>query len=431
MAKHNTTKRNGNSGQQGQKARSGLFKRAMVALIAAACAFSLGFFVRGESQLLHSLGFVGAGITGDDKPAAQTQNANNSLGSRIAEVEKILDEDSVETYELDSATSALLEALATTADDPYMRYYTPLQYDELTRDVADTGSYSGVGVLFAEYNGRAYAVDVFDGSPAQQANVQEGDVVVAIDGNRDHDWTIAEVTTALKRSSGQDVVITWRHPASLDDTTGPVYTTTLACEDLSIPNIDIELIDGVGYIKLRQITQTSSKLMESAFRKLDAQGAIAYVIDVRDNPGGFLTQAVNIADLLLRSGTIVRIETQGADDTTKSATTNTTVTDKPVVVLVNGNTAASAEVLTAALQDNQRATVVGQNTLGKGSVQVTRELSFGGALRYTAAFYKSPLDYAFDKVGIMPDITVKLSETEDNQLAIALETAQNLASSES
>ena len=88
-------------------------------------------------------------------------------------------------------------------------------------------------------------------------------------------------------------------------------------------------------------------------------------------------------------------------------------------------------MLTAALQDNQRATVVGQNTLGKGSVQVTRELSFGGALRYTAAFYKSPLDYAFDKVGIMPDITVKLSETEDNQLAIALETAQNLASSES
>ena len=431
MAKHGTSRFDEPSDRKGQKARFGLFKQAMLALIAVACAFAVGFFVRGEGQLLHGLGFVGAGISGDDKPVATNQNANNSLGSRIAEVEKILAEDSVETYELDSATSALLEALATTADDPYMRYYTPLQYDELTREVANTGSYSGVGVLFAEYNGQAYAVDVFDGSPAQQADVQEGDVVVAIDGNRDHDWTIAEVTSALKRANGQDVVITWRRAASLDDATGLEFTTTLACEDLSIPNVDVETIDDVGYIKLRQITQNSSKLMESAIKKLEAQGVKSFVVDIRDNPGGFLTQAVNIADLFLRSGTIVRIETQGAGDTTKSATSSTTVTDKPVVLLVNGNTAASAEALTAALQDNQRATVVGQNTLGKESVQVTRELSFGGALRYTAAFYKSPLDYAFDKVGIMPDIAVKLSESEDNQLAIALETADNLANSES
>lgn len=429
MAKHDTSKSKEPSERKERRALSGFFKQAMIALIIVACAFSIGFFIRGEGQLLHDLGFVGSGIGGDDKPVTQTQNANNSLGSRIAEVEKILDEDSVETYELDSATSALLEALATTADDPYMRYYTPLQYDELTREAANTGSYSGVGVLFAEYNGQAYAVDVFDGSPAQQANVQEGDVVVAIDGNRDHDWTIAEVTAALKRASGQDVVITWKRPASLDDATGLEFTTTLACEDLSIPNVDIETIDNIGYIKLRQITQNSSKLMESALKKLEAQGVDAFVVDIRDNPGGFLTQAVNIADLFLRSGTIVRIETKDADATTKSATSNTTVTDKPVVMLVNGNTAASAEALTAALQDNQRATVVGQNTLGKGSVQVTRELSFGGALRYTAAFYKSPLDYAFDKVGIMPDITVKLSESEDNQLAIALETAYNLANS--
>ncbi len=115
--------------------------------------------------------------------------------------------------------------------------------------------------------------------------------------------------------------------------------------------------------------------MRQAISDLDAQGAQAYVLDLRDNPGGYLTQAVDISSYFVKSGTIVRIVTTGADETTKNAT-GSVLTDKPLVVLVNGNTSSAAEVIAASLQDNQRATLVGATTLGKGSVQVTHDLSF-------------------------------------------------------
>ena len=166
--------------------------------------------------------------------------------------------------------------------------------------------------------------------------------------------------------------------------------------------------------------------MKAAVSELESQGAASFVLDVRDNPGGYLTQSVDIASLFVKSGTLVKIQTREAEDSTKTAT-GAVATDKPLVVLVNGNTAAAAEVLVAALQDNQRATLVGQTTLGKGSVQVTRELSFGGALRYTAAYYKSPLGHDINGVGVTPDVTVALSEGIDNQKELAIETAQSLA----
>ena len=147
-------------------------------------------------------------------------------------------------------------------------------------------------------------------------------------------------------------------------------------------------------------------------------------MDLRDVPGGYLSQAVEVANLFVRNGIIVQIQT--ADGITNRQASGEVVTDKPLVVLVNENTAAAAEVLAAALQDNQRATLVGQTTLGKGSVQVIRELSFGGALRYTAAYYLSPQGRGIDGLGVTPDFLVeRQSGAADNQLSLAVETAQS------
>ena len=129
------------------------------------------------------------------------------------------------------------------------------------------------------------------------------------------------------------------------------------------------------------VTQNAADLVKNAVADLESQGATSFVLDIRDNPGGFLTQSVDIASLFVKSGTIVKIQTK-AEETSKT-TSRPYVTEKPLVLLVNGKTSASAEVLAASLKDNQRATLVGSTTLGKGSVQVTRDLSFGGALRYT------------------------------------------------
>lgn len=411
-----------------RKARARNIKLAKVfsCIVVVAAAFAGGFAVRGNVDLLDSLGLTQLTGSPDAKAkVSQQPTTYNSLSARVDEVEGIVNNDSLDSYDLDTATTKMLDAFALSTQDPYLRYYDASRRTAMNSNQDAASSGDGVGVLFNEYNGSAYAVDVFEGSDAQAADVRSGDVVVAIDGDRSHTWSTSEVTAALKRDEGSQVVITWRRGASLDDATGTEFTTTLTVTSSTVKNVTTELSDSVGYIQLRQISQNSADLVRQAISDLDAQGAQAYVLDLRDNPGGYLTQAVDISSYFVKSGTIVRIVTTGADETTKNAT-GSVLTDKPLVVLVNGNTSSAAEVIAASLQDNQRATLVGATTLGKGSVQVTHDLSFGGALRYTAAYYKSPLGHDIDGLGIHPDVAIALSSDEDNQKSFALEMAQSM-----
>lgn len=402
--------------------------RAFAAIIIVCLAFVTGFAVRGNGPLLDSLGFAGIFEGGNSltgTAAAKDKNTYNALSARVAEVEDALVGDSLNVYDLDAATMSVLDAFANTTEDAYLRYYDPARYAALMQDTS--GSAAGVGVLFSEYNGLAYVVDVFDGSVAQLAGVRQGDFVVAIDGVRGQEWSMTEVASALDRPEGDTVVITWRRPATLEADGGEEFTTTLVCSRYEVQNVTTGLEDNVGYIKVRQFTQTSASLVKEALADLSAEGALSFVLDIRDNPGGYLTQVVDTASLFVKSGSVVQIETK--DGKSAKTATGNVATDKPLVLLVNENTAAAAEVLAAALQENQRATLVGTPTLGKGSVQVVRDLSFGGALRYTAAYYLTPQGRAINGVGVTPDVSVGLAEDSetDNQKIFALETAQSLA----
>lgn len=405
------------------------FMRAFALVVCLCIAFVAGFAVRSDTALLDSLGFVPSLGSGEQvsgvSSAKEKKDPYNSLAARLSEVEDIIADDSLDSYDLDAATMNVFNAFASTTEDAYLRYYDPARYASLMHD--SSGSYAGVGVLFSEYNGSAYVVDVFDGSVAQAAGVRRGDFVEAIDGDRGQEWSINEVTSSLDRGEGETVVVTWRRPATLEAEGGEELTTTLTCSKYDVKNVSGTLSGTVGYLTVKQLTQNSSELVKNAVIDLAAQGATSYVLDLRDNPGGYLTQSVDIASLFVKSGTIVQIQTKDGKSA-KSATGNV-ATDKPLVVLVNGNTAAAAEVLAAALQENQRATLVGSSTLGKGSVQVVRELSFGGALRYTAAYYLSPQGRDINGVGVTPNVSVGLGSdaTVDNQKSLALETAQSLA----
>lgn len=426
MAMHGASDRWGNPQHSAKKpakpdARERTVKRFAVFLVVV-LAFCGGFFVRGNDELMGSLGFSGT-ITEQNPGSTVSGSTFNSVSARVAEMEGVLLNDSLDSYDLDTTTANLFEAFCASTEDPYLRYFDPARYAVYRSEVASS-SYEGIGVLFAEYNGQTYAVDVFDGSAAQVAGVQEGDFVQAIDGDSSQSWTTTEVINSLKREEGATVVITWRRPTSLGADGGETFNTTLTISSYREENVTTELDDAVGYIKIAQITQSSASVVRSAVEQLTAEGARAFVIDVRDCPGGYLTQAVDIASLFVRSGTIVQIQTR--DATTAKTASGQVATDFPVVVLVNGNTAAAAEVLAGALQDSDRAQLVGTTTMGKGSVQVVRELSFGGALRYTAAHYLTPLGRDFNGMGISPDYTVESTEGADNQKTVALETAASL-----
>ncbi len=384
--------------------------------------FCAGFVVRGNHDLMVRLGVEES----ESKVASTTGSADSGeVASRLNEVEGILSKSSLDSYDADASTSAVLQSFLTSTNDSFTRYYSADRYSSYV-DVTASEDYPGVGVFFSEYNGQAYALDVFENSSASDSGVMPGDFVVAIDGDRSQQWSATETINAVQREAGSTVVITWRRPTSLDASGGDEFTTTLVCTDYTEPNVTAQLQDGVGYIRLRQFTQNADSLVRQAIDQLSGQGAKSFVLDLRDNPGGYLNKAVDVASLFVKSGVVVEIDTVDAQ-TTKQVSGNVS-TDAPLVVLVNGNTAGSAEVLAAALRDSQRATLVGVNTMGRGSVQVTKPLSFGGALRYTAARYKSPSGYSIDGVGVSPDVVISLREgaSTDNQKDIAVETAASL-----
>lgn len=400
----------------------------LVSLLAACLCFAVGFFIRGNETVLNRLGFeTGAGVEVANPGMTISGSTYDSLAARVAEVQGILEKQSFDELELNGATEQVLATLADVANDPTLRYYDAQRYADYLKDVS--GSFAGVGVLFAEFQNKAYVVDVFEGSEAEAKDVQVGDFVVAIDGDRGNNegWTQAEAVKAVSRDAGEAVVLTFRRPATLDAEGGDEYTVTLECSELSKKNVSSRLLENtIGYVKLTQITQNADDLIEDAIKDLLRQDASCFILDLRDCPGGFLTQSVDIASLFVRSGVIVEIQAKDGLVTRNAAAA--TITDLPLVVLTNQSTAGTAEVLAGALQDNGRATIVGVRTMGKGTVQSIQELSFGGAIRYTSAYYKTPNGYDIDGNGISPDIQVSAAgkDGEDAQLNLAIETAFDL-----
>lgn len=401
---------------------------ALVSLLAACLCFAAGFFIRGNESILNRLGFeTGTGAEVANPGMTVSGSTYDSLAARVAEVQGILEKQSFDELELEGATEQVLATLADVANDPTLRYYDAQRYAEYLKDVS--GSFAGVGVLFAEYQNKAYVVDVFEGSEAEAKDVQSGDFVVAIDGDRGNNdgWTQAETVKAVSRDSGDTVVLTFRRPATLDAEGGDEYTVTLECSELSKENVSSRILeDTIGYVKITQITQNADDLVKDAVEQLLRKDASCFILDLRDCPGGFLTQSVDIASLFIRSGVVVEI--QAKDGLATRNATASTITDLPLVVLVNQSSAGTAEVLAGALQDNGRATIVGTRTMGKGTVQSIQELSFGGAIRYTSAYYKTPNGYDIDGNGINPDIQVSDAgkDSEDAQLNLAVETAFDL-----
>ena len=402
--------------------------RVFLAVILVAVSFVGGFALRSQTELVASWGIPVSDGEREALAAAAANNTFESVSARVGDVEDILSTYSMDEIDLTSATYSMLDDLMKSTGDPYATYYNPDLYNTYIKETTER-SYAGIGVVFADYNGRAYVSDVFEGSEAEAKGVQQGDFLTSIDSEDVSAWSMTEVVNALAKDEGATVSVTWMRPASLDAQTGEQFTTTLTCKVYEEANLTTALSDGVGVVKVRQISSNAAELVDQATKSLVEQGAGAIVLDLRDNAGGYLTQAVDIASLFVNSGVLVQIQGNDGPATTKSAAGDAPYKDVPLVVVVNRYTAAAAEVLAASLQDNERADVVGETSMGKGSVQVVRELDFGGAVRYTAAYYLTPQGEPIDNVGIAPQVGVVNGEGEDgadSQLATGIDIARSL-----
>ena len=294
-------------------------------------------------------------------------------------------------------------------NDPYTRFLDPKQFKEMQIDTS--GELMGVGIQLSldKDSKELIVVSPIEGTPASKAGVQPKDVIVTIDGKSTQGMGTEDAVKLIRGPEGSDVVLGLRRK-------GTVVTVPLTRARIEIHAVESSLnitANGtrIGYIRLKQFNANASREMREAIRNFEQDGVDGYVLDVRFNPGGLLDASVDIARQWLNKGTIVSTRTrEGIRDVRRA--TGSAMTTKPVVVLVNEGSASASEILSGALQDNNRAKLVGQKTFGKGLVQSVRGLADGSGITVTIAKYLTPKGTDIHKNGIVPDIQAKLTEKE-------------------
>jgi carboxyl-terminal processing protease len=312
------------------------------------------------------------------------------------------------------ATYTAIQKMLESLDDPFTRLLKPNQYRSL--QVNTSGELSGVGLQIAldPETGELQVVAPIAGSPAEKAGINPRDRILAIDGIQTSELTLDEAASRMRGAIGTSVTLKVQgkegEPKSVElvrdrIALNPVYAVLDSTPD-KVP---------VGYIRLTQFSANAPAELSNAIASLEQQGADAYILDLRNNPGGLLQAGIEIARQWLDSGTIVytvnRQGTLGSFDAYGSA-----LTEDPLVVLVNQGTASASEILAGALQDNKRAQLVGEKTFGKGLIQSLFDLADGSGLAVTVAKYETPSHRDIHKQGIKPDLEVSLDPITLNEV---------------
>jgi carboxyl-terminal processing protease len=307
----------------------------------------------------------------------------------------------------EQAYKAIEEMLAT-LNEPFTRLLRPEQYHNL--QISTSGELSGVGlqININPENSHLEVVAPLADSPAEVAGVQPKDWIMSIDGVDSSTLSLDEAAAKMRGKVGTEVSLTL---LPFGKELQEKKTVSLIREKISLSPVSLNLDTHtgsipIGYIRLNQFSANAAQEISNAITNLEKQGAKAYILDLRNNPGGLLQAGIEIARLWLDEGTIVyTVNRQGNLDSFTAL--GPALTDSPLVVLVNQGTASASEILAGALQDNQRATLIGEKTFGKGLIQSLFELPDGAGLAITVAKYETPNHKDIHKLGIMPDQVVE------------------------
>ncbi|BAZ37383.1 carboxyl-terminal protease [Calothrix sp. NIES-4101] len=314
------------------------------------------------------------------------------------------------------AAYTAIQNMLKTLDDPFTRFLDPEQYRSL--QVNTSGELTGVGLQIAlnGENGKLEVVAPIAGSPADKAGIQPRDRILQIEGTLTEKLTLDEAAAKMRGPIGSIVTLV----VERDGETTPLQVQ-LKRDRIELNPVIAELRPStqgksIGYLRLTQFNANAPMELARAIASLEKKGANAYILDLRNNPGGLLQAGIEIARLWLDSGTIVytvnRQGIQGSFEALGSALTN-----DPLVILVNKGTASASEILAGALQDNGRANLVGETTFGKGLIQSLFELSDGSGLAVTIAKYETPHHRDINKLGIKPDRTIPSKQITRDQVA--------------
>lgn len=315
--------------------------------------------------------------------------------------------DKIDKSKEEKMEDAEIRGMVDSLGDPYTVYMNAKEYKAFNTQIM--GSYAGIGIYVGAKNGKITVAAPIEGSPAEKAGIQSGDVIIAVNGVAVTSKEMDKAVTMMLGKPGTPVKITFFRAVKGN------FDKEIVRANIVIKSVKSELLkDKIGYIRIAMFDENTADEFKKALINLDKQGQKGLIIDLRDNGGGLLDQSSKIADMLLGKGTIVY--TIDNKNRRESWTSDANKFNKPLVLLVNGGTASASEILSGAVRDFKAGTLIGTKTFGKGIVQVPFQLSDGSAVKVTIARYYTPSGECIQKKGIIPNIVLDLSKTAKNIL---------------
>ena len=342
------------------------------------------------------------------------------FGEVIENIQKDYVDEVDQAEMMDSAINGVLQSL-----DPYSAYMSPELFKEMQTDTR--GEFGGLGIEIGMEAGVVKVISPIDGTPAEKAGIKAGDFIVKIGKEQVQGKTLMEAVKLMRGPVGTSIDLTVRRKNIKKPLNFKIVRKIIEVQSVSDDVISKK--KNIGYIRIKSFNENSDTQFLKAIKKFEKNKKIkGYVIDLRNNPGGLLTQAINITDFFLDDGEIVSTKGRKVSETRKFfARRGDEINGKPIVVLINNGSASASEIFAGALKDHKRAIILGVNSYGKGSVQSIIPLRNGGGMRLTISKYYLPSGKSISEVGVTPDIFVeeinddfKIKSEKDNQLNYAI-----------
>ena len=344
------------------------------------------------------------------EPTYQTQVVSSSLNEELKKIKNTIEEYYLWNDEIDEnkmETSAI-KGFVNGLGDEYTEYIPKDKMKEYTENLS--GSFIGIGIYMVadEHLGRVVVYYPIQGSPAEKAGIKSGDLIIKVDGIEYTDEDINDIAKFIKGEQGTKVNI-------VVERNGEQISFDVIREKINVNPISTRIIDEkIGYLKLPSFDEETAKGFEEKVKELESSGAKSLIIDLRNNGGGIVEEATDIADMFLDKGKTIISTTDNKGNKKVTNSTKDPIFNMPVVVLVNENSASASEILVCSLKENNRAKIIGTKTFGKGIIQTILNLSDGSGLKITTNEYYTPNGENIHKIGITPDEEVLLPESNEN-----------------
>ncbi len=340
------------------------------------------------------------------------------FGEVLEKINKEYVDEINQSESMDSAINGLLQSL-----DPYSAYMSPKILEQMQTETS--GEFGGLGIEVSMEAGVVKVISPIDDTPASKAGLKAGDYIVKINNIQVQGKSLAEAVDLMRGPVGSGIELTVRRVGEKK-----ALTFNITREIIEIQSVKSEILENnIGYIRLTSFNENSSDQIEKQIKKLKKNENLnAFILDLRNNPGGLLSQAITISDFFLDNGEIVSTKSRKKSENRKWFAKKGDITDgKTLLVLINYGSASASEIVAGALKDHKRAIIIGENSYGKGSVQSIIPLKNKGAIRLTVAKYYLPSGKSISEVGVRPDIEIneegndfKIKSDTDNQLSYAI-----------